>query len=131
MKPAKIQIIASLVILSFAGFLFWMHFKPAPKPPVSEFQQGQIDFKKRMLADNDWYHQADAHGLSYKKYMPLELAATNATIQEINHVAKRPDWGSLTVAERTQITDEVNRKADAARQAMRASYYTKPFKPDW
>ncbi len=132
MRTAKVQITISLFILSVAAFLFWVQLRPPPPPPKTPFQIGQEAFAKQMEADTVWYRQADAHGVSYKKYIPMEIAASNATIHEYDRVAKsRPDWGSLSVEERTRITDEINQKADGARQAMRASYYTEPFKPGW
>ncbi|BDI30823.1 hypothetical protein CCAX7_28740 [Capsulimonas corticalis] len=131
MQKPKIQIIFSLIVLSIAGMLLWGQLKPVPRPAKTPFQIEQEQFVKKMNSDNDWFKQAYAHGVSPKVLGEKEVAATNATIREIHLVGKRPDWGSLSVEERTRITDEVNRKSDAARQVMRDSYYTKPFKPDW
>jgi len=131
MTKAKVQLFFSTAILVIAGILFWIQLKPAPEPPVSEFRKGQIAFKKHMEDDTTWYRQADAHGVPYTKYIPMEIAASNATIQEYQHVGKGLGWGSLSLEERTRITGDINKKADAARQAMRASYYTKPFNPHW
>lgn len=133
MKTAKGKILFSAVALIIAAFLLWTQLKPAPAPTpmMLEAQQSRIAFVKKMDADGQWYHQADAHGVPSAKYGPMEVAATNATMQEIKRAADRPDWQSLTVAERSKILDEVDRKSDAARQAMRDSYYTKPFSPVW
>ena len=131
MKTAKVRIIISLVVLSAVVLLLWVEFRPVPPTSKTKAQQDMALFHRKMDADSAWYREADARGVSSKKYLPLELAATDQTATERNLATRRPGWASLSASERAGVTDRIDRQSDAARQAMRNSNYKKPFRPNW